>query len=147
MERWRGIEYGWGGLVVVTELVSQTPIGMSKGQKDTSLSKVGVKSSGRGILGIWFGALLLETFMWVRLNVNTCSMIVVITEDEACAWVSATIVASSSSDLQRGWKVKRHSLTGCYAKFITVLLLIISVFSQNVKVLETLLTWKAQTKA
>lgn len=64
-----------------------------------------------------------------------------------CLSFSKTIVASSSSDLQRGWKVKRHSLTGCYAKFITVLLLIISVFSQNVKVLETLLTWKAQTKA
>lgn len=45
MEGWRT-----GGLVAVTKtFASQTPMGMSKGQKDTSLSKVGVKSAGRGI--------------------------------------------------------------------------------------------------
>lgn len=46
---------GWG--VVVTErFVSQAPMGMSREEKDISLSKVRVKSPGRGILGIWFGA-------------------------------------------------------------------------------------------
>lgn len=60
MEGWRTRGGGW--LVAVTEtFVSQTPMGMSKGQKDTSLSKVGVKSAGRGILGICFGARSLET--------------------------------------------------------------------------------------
>lgn len=77
-----GIEHE-GGLVMVTEmLVSQTPVGMSKGQKDTSLLKVRVKSTSRGILGIWFGASRIKSYE--RLNVNTCSTIVAITEEKAC---------------------------------------------------------------
>lgn len=45
-----------GGVVVTDRFVSQAPMGMSREEKDISLSKVRVKSPGSGILGIWFGA-------------------------------------------------------------------------------------------
>lgn len=53
MERW---EEKLGGVVVTERFVSQAPMGMSREEKDISLSKVRVKSPGSGILGIWFGA-------------------------------------------------------------------------------------------
>lgn len=45
----------WEG-VVTERFVSQAPMGMPREEKDISLSKVRVKSPGRGILGIWFRA-------------------------------------------------------------------------------------------
>lgn len=52
-EKRRNEEMGGGrGFLVTETLVSQTPMGMSKGQKDTSLSKVRVKSPCRVILEI-----------------------------------------------------------------------------------------------
>lgn len=53
MERWAE---KLGGVVVTDRFVSQAPMGMSREEKDISLSKVRVKSPGSGILGIWFGA-------------------------------------------------------------------------------------------
>lgn len=54
MERWEeNYSQGGGGRSVTETFVSQEPMGTSREQKDTSLSKVRVKSPGRGILGIW----------------------------------------------------------------------------------------------
>lgn len=61
-EEWRdGRRNRVGGGWVTEMFVSQTPMGMSRGQKDTSLSKVGVISHSRGISGICFGAITLQT--------------------------------------------------------------------------------------
>lgn len=93
---------------MVTEtLASQTPMGKSKGQKDTSLSEVGVGSAGRGIPGIWFGALSLETSR-IKSYVSQAECKHMLNDccnhrrASMCLSVSKTSLASSSIDLQRG---------------------------------------------
>lgn len=96
-------------------------MGMSKGQK--GFEKLGVKSPGRGILGIWFEALSLETSR-IKSYVNQaeckhtdcCNP----SRGSVCLGISNSPSACCSAALQGGRRVKPPSLTSGSAKFVTV---------------------------
>lgn len=114
MERW---EEKLGGWVVTERFVSQAPMGMSREEKDIRLSKVRVKSPGRGILGIWFRAgNFSQTSRIPNSFVITSEMICFTTEACVWVWVKLTIQQAGAEIFSLRTKLLPFSTPGWVAR-------------------------------